>query len=191
MLVLLRSTVGVNIPDFTRYMRKPQSSLTQGVWFPLVCSWIAIIGIVVTSTSGVLYGEYLWDPITIIDTWDGPGGRAAAFFAGVSWCLAQICVNISATVVSGANDMASLWPKWINIKRGAIIITIVGGWVMVPWKILYSASSLLSFMSSLGIFLAPIMVRLPVPGAELVSGTNSVETGHSGFRFLCGQAPSN
>jgi nucleobase:cation symporter-1, NCS1 family len=32
----------------------------------------------------------------------------------------------------------------------------VGGWVMVPWKIIYSAASLLSFMSALAIFLAPI-----------------------------------
>lgn len=156
---LSRSTVGVNIPDFTRYTKTPKQSLSQGLWFPLICSWVAIIGIVVTSASAVLYGEYLWDPIAIIDRWDGPAGRAAAFFAGVSWCLAQVCVNISATVVSGANDLTSLFPKWMNIKRGAIFITIIGGWVMVPWKILYSAGSLLSFMSSLGVFLAPIMVR--------------------------------
>jgi len=155
--------VGVNIADFTRYTKIPRQSLSQGLWFPLICSWVAIIGIVVTSASGVLYGEYLWDPIAIIDRWDGPAGRAAAFFAGVSWCLAQMCVNISATVVSGANDLASLFPKWFNIKRGAIFITIIGGWVMVPWKILHSAGSLLSFMSSLGVFLAPIMVGLHAP----------------------------
>ncbi|KAK5657608.1 hypothetical protein OQA88_3187 [Cercophora sp. LCS_1] len=151
------STVGVNIADFTRYTTTPKQALTTGLWFPLICSFIAIIGIVVTSASGVVFGEYLWNPIAIIDKWEGPGGRAAAFFAGVSWCLAQVCVNISATVVSGANDLASLFPKWFNIRRGAIFITIIGGWVMVPWKILHSAHSLLSFMNSLGIFLAPIM----------------------------------
>ncbi|OKL61802.1 hypothetical protein UA08_02318 [Talaromyces atroroseus] len=151
------STVGTNIPDFTRYVRAPTTSLSQGIWFPVVCSWVSIIGIVVTSASYTVYGDYLWDPISIIDTWEGPAGRAAAFFAGLSWCLAQVCVNISATVISGANDMASLWPEWINIKRGAIILTIIGGWAMVPWKILYSASSLLSFMNSMGIFLAPII----------------------------------
>ncbi|KAI5247547.1 hypothetical protein E4T47_05732 [Aureobasidium subglaciale] len=114
------STVGVNIPDFTRYMSKPRDVLYQGLWFPLVCSWIAIIGIVVTSASKTIYGEYLWNPISIIDMWDGPGWRAAAFSCGVSWLLAQI-------------------------------------WAIVPWKILTLASSLLNFMSSLGIFLAPCM----------------------------------
>lgn len=71
--------------------------------------------------------------------------------------LRRSASKISATVISGANDLASLAPKWMNIRRGAVFITIVGGWVMVPWKILHSAHSLLSFMNSLGAFLAPIM----------------------------------
>jgi len=50
----------------------------------------------------------------------------------------------------------SLFPKYINIRRGAIITTVIGGWVMVPWKIIYSAASLLAFMAALAIFLAPI-----------------------------------
>ncbi len=145
-------------PDFTRYLSKPKSALTQAIFFPMIASWVAIIGVVVASASYMIYHEYVWDPIAIIDSWDGPAGRAAAFFAGLSWVIAQICVNMSATVISGANDLANLFPKWINIRRGAIVITIIGGWAMVPWKILHSASSLLSFMNNLGIFLAPTMV---------------------------------
>ncbi|KAK4949755.1 hypothetical protein LTR10_011597 [Elasticomyces elasticus] len=151
------STVGVNIPDFTRYLRKPKDSLTQAVFFPIICTWVAVIGVVVASASYMIYNEYVWDPVVIIDSWDGPAGRAAAFFAGLSWVIAQICVNMSATVISGANDLTNLFPKWFNIVRGTIFITIIGGWVMVPWKILHSANSLLSFMGSLGIFLAPTM----------------------------------
>jgi NCS1 family nucleobase:cation symporter-1 len=101
----------------------------------------------------------VWDPIVIIDSWDGAAGRAAAFFAGISWLIAQICVNMSATVISGSNDLVNLFPKWFNIRRGVILIAIIGGWAMVPWKILHSATSLLNFMNSLGIFLAPTMVR--------------------------------
>jgi NCS1 family nucleobase:cation symporter-1 len=157
------STVGINIPDFTRYLRKPSTSITQAVYFPVICSWVAILGVVVASASYNIYGTYVWDPITIVDSWDGPGGRAAAFFAGLSWVLAQICVNVSATVISGANDLSNLFPKWINIRRAAIIITIIGGWVMVPWKILKSANSLLSFMNSLAIFLGPMIVSTSGP----------------------------
>jgi len=59
-------------------------------------------------------------------------------------------------VISFANDLTSLFPKYINIRRGAIVATITAGWIMVPWKIIHSAGSLLAFMAGLGIFLAPI-----------------------------------
>ncbi|KAF5641681.1 ncs1 allantoate transporter [Fusarium sp. NRRL 25303] len=151
------STVGVNIPDFTRYLKKPRSAFSQAAYFPAVCSWVALLGIVVASASLPVFSTYVWDPIVIINSWNGPGGRAAAFFAGASWMLAQICVNISATVISGSNDLVSLMPKYFNIRRGAVFITLISSWAFVPWKILASASSLLAFMNSLGIFLAPMM----------------------------------
>jgi len=152
------STVGMNIPDFTRYLRRPRAALTQAAFFPAVCSWVAVVGIVVASASIPVYRTAVWDPVAIVASWDGPGGRAAAFFAGISWMIAQICCNSAAVVVPGANDLTNLFPKYFNIRRGSIFITLVGGWALVPWKILHSASSLLSFMNSLGIFLAPIMV---------------------------------
>lgn len=50
----------------------------------------------------------------------------------------------------------NLFPKYISIRRGVIFATITAGWVMVPWKIVTSAASLLTFMAGLAIFLAPI-----------------------------------
>lgn len=35
-------------------------------------------------------------------------------------------------------------------------MTITAGWIMVPWKIVYSAASLLNFMTGLAVFLCPI-----------------------------------
>ena len=46
--------------------------------------------------------------------------------------------------------------RYINIKRGVVLITITAGWIMVPWKIVYSAASLLNFMTGLAVFLCPI-----------------------------------
>jgi NCS1 family nucleobase:cation symporter-1 len=37
-----------------------------------------------------------------------------------------------------------------------VLITITAGWIMVPWKIVYSAASLLNFMTGLAVFLCPI-----------------------------------
>ncbi|OAA68583.1 Nucleobase cation symporter-1, NCS1 [Niveomyces insectorum RCEF 264] len=151
------STVGTNISDFTRYVKTPRNTYFQTVFFPLICLFIALLGIISASASKVVYGDYVWDPLTIASHWTSPGARAAAFYCGVAWMVAQIGVNVSANVISASNDLSSLFPKYINIRRAAVLCTIVGGWVMVPWKIVTSAESLLNFMSSLGIFLAPII----------------------------------
>lgn len=33
-----------------------------------------------------------------------------------------------------ANDMATMFPRYINIRRGQLICAILGGWCMVPWS---------------------------------------------------------
>ncbi|KAH7018633.1 NCS1 allantoate transporter [Macrophomina phaseolina] len=154
------ATMATNVADYTRYLRRSDHVWLQALLMPGISTFIGVMGIIATSASKVVYGEYIWDPIQLASRWDGPGGRAAAFFVGIAWCVAQIGVNVSANVISCANDMTSLCPKYINIRRGAVITTIIGGWVMVPWKIVSSASSLINFMSALAVFLAPIAALL-------------------------------
>lgn len=73
-----------------------------------------------------------------------------------SWYIAQVGTNITANSISAANDLTVLFPRWVNIYRGCIIAAIVGGWVIVPWKILSSATTFLAFMGGYAVFLAPI-----------------------------------
>ncbi|CAG9982162.1 unnamed protein product [Clonostachys byssicola] len=154
------ATMATNVADFTRYMKRPQGVYWQTLFVPGICTLLGVLGIISTSAAKVVYGEYIWDPLELASHWDGSSGRAAAFFVGVSWCVAQIGTNLSANVISCANDMTSLWPKYINIKRGVVITTVTAGWIMVPWKIISSAASLLNFMGALGVFLAPIAAIL-------------------------------
>lgn len=154
------ATMSTNIPDFTRYLKNEKSVYWQVAFLPLIQLVLGIFGIITTSCSMVVYGEYLWDPLALAARWDGPSGRCGAFFVGFCWVVAQIGTNLSANVISCSNDMCSLFPKYINIRRGVVITTITAGWVMVPWKIIHSAASLLNFMSGLGAFLAPIAAIL-------------------------------
>jgi NCS1 family nucleobase:cation symporter-1 len=149
--------VATNISDFTRYVKNPKTIYFQTIFFPLICIWIGILGIISASASKSLYGDYVWSPVTLASYWTSPGGRAGAFYCGLAWTVAQIGVNVSANVISVSNDMSSLFPKYINLRRAAFIATVIGGWIMVPWKIVTSAASLLNFMASLGIFLSPII----------------------------------
>ncbi|PQE32553.1 NCS1 nucleoside transporter protein [Rutstroemia sp. NJR-2017a WRK4] len=152
------ATLACNIPDFSRYARSSKGQFIQLPFLPLIFTLCGTIGIITTSASGVIYGELYWDPLKIIAKWldNGHGGRAAAFFAATAWYIAQVGTNITANSISAANDLTVLFPRYINIERGCIIAAIVGGWVIVPWKIISSAETFLAFMGGYSVFLAPI-----------------------------------
>ncbi|KAL6242152.1 hypothetical protein RBB50_011064 [Rhinocladiella similis] len=151
------ATLACNIPDFSRYAKTTRGQYIQLPFLPAIFTVCGVMGIVTTSASKVVYGEYLWNPLDIIDHWLGShGGRAAAFFAALSWYIAQVGTNITANSISAANDMTVMCPKYINIKRGCMLAAIIGGWVIVPWKILSSAQTFLAFMGGYAVFLAPM-----------------------------------
>jgi NCS1 family nucleobase:cation symporter-1 len=152
------STLACNIPDFSRYARSSRGQYIQLPILPTLFTLCAVIGIVTTSATGVIYGDLLWNPLDIINKWlsMGHGGRAAAFFAATSWYIAQVGTNITANSISAANDLTVLFPRYVNIERGCVIAAIIGGWVIVPWKILSSAETFLAFMGGYAVFLAPI-----------------------------------
>jgi NCS1 family nucleobase:cation symporter-1 len=152
------ATLACNIPDFSRYARSSRGQYIQLPFLPIIFTLCAVIGIITTSATGVIYGELIWNPLLIIMKWldMGHGGRAAAFFAATSWYIAQVGTNITANSISAANDLTVLFPRYVNIERGCIIAAIVGGWVIVPWKIISSANTFLAFMGGYAVFLAPI-----------------------------------
>lgn len=154
------ATLACNIPDFSRYARSSKGQYIQLPFLPIIFTVCGVLGIVTTSATKIIWPEqgFLWNPLDIIANWQGygHGGRAAAFFAATSWYIAQVGTNITANSISAANDLTVLFPRWVNIFRGCIIAAIVGGWVIVPWKILSSATTFLAFMGGYAVFLAPI-----------------------------------
>ena len=102
------STLAVNISDFSRFAKTPGAQVWQLPFIPFFKVIVGVFGVVAASATTTLYGKTLWSPIDIISEWgDSAGGRAAMFFCGLVWLLAQICVNISANSVSFANG------KWL------------------------------------------------------------------------------
>ncbi|PSK56743.1 hypothetical protein B9Z65_6367 [Elsinoe australis] len=160
------STLACNIMDFSRYARPspshprgPPAQYIQLPFLPLIFTLCGALGIITTSASYVIYGTYYWNPLDILAQWSRSGtsgGRAAAFFSALAWYVAQVGTNITANSISAANDLTVLCPRYINIKRGSVVAAVIGGWVIVPWKILTSAQTFLSFMGGYSIFLAPM-----------------------------------
>lgn len=63
---------------------------------PLGVSAVAIFGVLVTSATREMYGEVIWQPITLLlhiqQTDYSSTARAATFFAGLGWFMSQLAV---------------------------------------------------------------------------------------------------
>jgi len=150
----LFSTSGVNMPNFTRYAKNERAQYIQLVVIPICFTLASFVGIAVTSAGIALYGQVLWDPLKLIDQWDN---RACAFLTSLVFIVSTLGANISANSLSAGNDIAALYPRYINIRRGQVICAVLGGWAFYPWKILASAPGFLSFVSGYSVFLGPII----------------------------------
>ncbi|KAJ5619470.1 hypothetical protein N7510_003454 [Penicillium lagena] len=147
--------------DWTRYAnRRFAPTLSQLVASPLTIAATAIIGIVVTSAShDVMGGELQWNPIYLLaDIQDyygsSSGVRAGVFFASLGMICSQFAISVVLNSVSCGMDMAGLWPRYINIRRGAYIMCCIGI-ATQPWQLISTADKFLSVLSGFGVFMAP------------------------------------
>jgi nucleobase:cation symporter-1, NCS1 family len=130
------ATLSLNIPDFTRFARSQKSqAIGQAIGLPVTMIAFSFIGIAVTAATVVIYGEAIWDPVTLLTQIGGAGVLVVAMIVIV---LAQISTNMAANVVAPSNDFSNLYPTRISFRAGGIITAIVGI-LMFPWEIYESA----------------------------------------------------
>jgi len=149
----LFATAGLNMSNFTRYAKNERAQYIQLLVIPIGFTLASFVGIAVTSAGVSLYGQVLWDPLKLIDHWDN---RTCAFFTSLTFVLSTLAANISANSLDAGNELAAMYPRYINIRRGQVICAFLGGWALCPWKILASAPGYLSFVNGYTVFLAPI-----------------------------------
>jgi NCS1 family nucleobase:cation symporter-1 len=132
------ATVALNIPDFTRYAKSQKAQATgQALGLPTAMTLYSFIGVAVTSASAVLFGEAIWDPVTLLGKFNQP---AVALIALIALLIATLNTNVAANVVSPSNDFSNLNPRRISFRTGGLITGVVGI-CMMPWKLLSDFSS--------------------------------------------------
>ncbi|GAD97363.1 hypothetical protein NECHADRAFT_54865 [Paecilomyces variotii No. 5] len=147
----------MNQSDYSRFARRPKVQV-PGTVFSLFALGVIVplMGIVTASATMTIYGgDPIWNPVDIIFKWMteeyNARSRAAAFFS----------TDFSATVDSlgngfaGGMDLAGLFPKFINIRRGCVITALLS-WVVQPWLMYNTSSTFVAAMSSFSVFLAPL-----------------------------------
>lgn len=133
--------------DWTRYSKTPRGALFgQAVTAPLTIIITSFFGILITSATANLYGTQFWSPFELLlhaQQSLTPAARAGTFFAGLGLLASQAACCIVLNSVAAGMDLTTLWPKYINMRRGSIIITFVGI-AVVPWNFVNKASTFIT-----------------------------------------------
>ena len=144
------ATLALNIPDFTRFAKSQRDQASgQASGLLTTMPLFAFIGIAVTSATVAIYGEAIWNPVTLVAriTVD-----VASPVLGVVVLLvllvATLTTNIAANIVAPANAIANLAPRRISARAGGLIAAVFGI-VILPWKLLDSYQTWLITYSGL------------------------------------------
>lgn len=126
------ATLSLNIPDFSRFARSQRDQLAgQAMGLPATMAFFSFIGIVVTSATALVFHEEIWDPVVLVGKFGNPVLSAAALIA---LAVATLSTNIAANIVSPANDLANLAPRYISFRTGGLIAAVVGIAIQ-PWRL--------------------------------------------------------
>nr|XP_036579909.1 ncs1 nucleoside transporter family protein [Colletotrichum truncatum]KAF6787665.1 ncs1 nucleoside transporter family protein [Colletotrichum truncatum] len=161
------STIGsiaagiLNQNDYSRFATRPKDAIIgQAISFPFYGIFSSLIGILVTAATQHRFGgEAIWNPPSLFAQLlaqnETAGTRAACFFAGLCLVISQIGVNVPGNALAGGFDLAATFPKYLNIRRGAYI-TAIFSIVVNPWRLVNTATTFLTVLSSYSVFLAPM-----------------------------------
>lgn len=154
------ATLIVNDPDFSRFAKKPNDALWPQLFtIPVSFAVTSFIGIIVSSSSAVIYGgDPVWDPTELLERFiddGGSGQRFGVFVIALAFALAQLGTNIAANSVSAGTDLTALFPRFLNIRRGSYICAAVG-LAMCPYTLLTSSNQFTTYLSAYAVFLSSI-----------------------------------
>lgn len=145
--------LALNICDFTRFARSQRDQvLGQALGLPGPMALLAVMSVIVTSATMVIYGKAIWDPVALSGNFVGIGVLIGLLIITID----TISVNIAANLVGPAYDFSSLAPRHISYRTGGYITAGLAA-VIMPWKLLESTDGyIFVWLTGYGALLGPI-----------------------------------
>jgi NCS1 family nucleobase:cation symporter-1 len=131
------ATLALNIPDFTRFAESQRDqAFGQTLGILTTMPLFAFIGIAVTSATVTIYGEAIWNPVTLVARMTVDlASPLLGFLVLFILLVATLTTNIAANIVAPANAIANVAPRRITTRGGGLIAATIGI-LLVPWKLL-------------------------------------------------------
>jgi len=145
--------LALNIPDFTRFARSQRDqAVGQAIGLPGPMALLALVSVIVTSASVIIYSKAIWDPVALSANIGGVGVMIGLLIITID----TVSVNIAANLVGPAYDFSALAPNLISYKTGGYITAALGVLIM-PWKLLETTQGyIFVWLTGYGALLGPI-----------------------------------
>ncbi len=132
-MIAFWATLSLNMPDFTRFGKgQRQQVWGQIIGLPTTMSFIALVSIITTSGTVLLYGEAIWDPVELTRRFENPLVVTIGLIMAI---LATMSCNVAANVVSPSYDFANAVPRWLNFRTAGLVTGVIGV-VIQPWRLI-------------------------------------------------------
>jgi len=143
----------LNFGDFARFA-KSERQMKIGNFLGLPVNFIvfALITVIVTAGSVKVFGSMIMDPVEIVAR---VHNKVAVVIGSLTFVVATMGINIVANFVSPAYDIANLFPKHVDFKKGGLIASILAV-LVCPWIFVDSPRAITVFVSLFGAVLAPL-----------------------------------
>jgi NCS1 family nucleobase:cation symporter-1 len=143
----------LNFGDFSRFAKSErQMKIGNFLGLPFNFVAFAIITVIVTAGSEKVFGTMIMDPVEIVSRIEN---KVWVAIGSITFIIATMGINIVANFVSPAYDIANLFPKHVDFKKGGLIASILAV-IVCPWIFVDSPKAITIFVSVFGAVLAPM-----------------------------------
>jgi NCS1 family nucleobase:cation symporter-1 len=153
LMVGLLSTLMLNFSDFARFAPSRRAVVLGNFWgLPVNWTLFGLTSVIISAGSLAVYGRVITNPADIFQRMDSD---VLVLVGAVTLALAALGVNIVANFVSPAYDLANVWPKHINFRRGGIITAVIA-LASLPWKLYSTPLVITYFLGGVGALMGPL-----------------------------------
>lgn len=148
--------------DWTRYSNSRFGpNISQLVTAPVTLFLTAAMGIFAAAAQQPVLGAIYWNPVTLLPAIlkhynYNSASRAGVFFASLGLISGQMWQAVLLTACSTGMDISGFCPKYLNIRRGSYIMTVIG-LLCQPWKILATSNTFLNVLNGFSVFVGPLV----------------------------------
>lgn len=123
------ATMALTMPDYTRFAKSQWAQAIGQIPMPFLMGGLALLAVMTTAASKILYGEPIWDPIILAALYMSSPSN---IFVLLVFILATFLVNVFANAVGPAYDIANVFPKKLSWFKGSLILVLIsvllGAW---------------------------------------------------------------